>query len=311
MLIEYPKIHNIFKFDANTKDFTRTYFDEEVEYLKDLPWYGTEKYDGMNIRVFYDGYDISFYGRSDKSELPKEVNDLLHSCFDKTTTIFEENFGDSEVILFLECYGGKIKASKKRNWYNSTEETLVGLDVMIDGKFLNRTKISEIFDLFSIPSIELIKFESLVQAIDYVENKSNRIEGEAYFEGLVLTPIYPLYIKGSRIIVKVKCSLFNKAELQRIEESIGEEDKEKPRKKKIHNLYILKINKNSIDKDVLHIQKDTFEKLNETKCSFDEIKLQDMVIIKCNEDKKIPFSVSKIDSEKGIVEVIAMKKSTN
>ena len=62
MLIEYPKIHNIFKFDANTKDFTRTYFDEEVEYLKDLPWYGTEKYDGMNIRVFYDGYDISFYG---------------------------------------------------------------------------------------------------------------------------------------------------------------------------------------------------------------------------------------------------------
>ena len=76
-------------------------------------------------------------------------------------------------------------------------------------------------------------------------------------------------------------------------------------------LAVRKLNKNSIDKDVLHIQKDTFEKLNETKCSFDEIKLQDMVIIKCNEDKKIPFSVSKIDSEKGIVEVIAMKKSTN
>ena len=67
MLIEYPKIHNVYKFDESNKEFTRTFYDAEVEYLKDLKWLATEKYDGMNIRVYYDGYSVSWYGRGRRS----------------------------------------------------------------------------------------------------------------------------------------------------------------------------------------------------------------------------------------------------
>ena len=174
MLIEYPKIHNVYKFDESNKEFTRTFYDAEVEYLKDLKRLATEKYDGMNIRVYYDGYSVSWYGRGSRSKLPDEVNDLLKKYFVDTTIIFEQHFGDCEVELFLECYGGKINGSKKRGRYGGIDETLIGLDVMINQVFLDRTKIDSIFEIFGIKSVQLIEFNNLEETMKYVENKSFR-----------------------------------------------------------------------------------------------------------------------------------------
>ena len=88
----------------------------------------------------------------------------------------------------------------------------------------------------------------------------------------------------------------------------NEENQQRKKRRKLHNVFIISINKDNFDKEFVHIQKDTFEKLNETKNNFEDIKIQDMVIIKCNDDLKVPYTVANVDYEKEIVELVSIKK---
>ena len=66
-MTEYHKIQTVFLRDPATK--MRTLLDgqwalPEFEYLARNPWYFTEKIDGINIRVVFDGESVSFGGRT-------------------------------------------------------------------------------------------------------------------------------------------------------------------------------------------------------------------------------------------------------
>lgn len=65
----YTKIETIYNrsLEGKKKLIVGDYRNETVEYLKDNEWIGTEKIDGTNIRVFWDGYSVSFAGRTNKS----------------------------------------------------------------------------------------------------------------------------------------------------------------------------------------------------------------------------------------------------
>lgn len=207
MLETYQKIECPYIFDIETKKFKEVYLNPLVELLKDVKWLGSEKYDGTNIRVYYDGYRISFHGRNDNTNMPSEILDLLKKTFDNTEIIFEQNFGNKEVILFMECYGGKVLGSKRSHWYNDSDESLIGFDVMINGKYLDKRKIKPIFDLFNIKTVEFKIYNNLQEILDLV--KEETFYQERYFEGIVATPIIPVYDEnGNRIIVKVKCKMY-------------------------------------------------------------------------------------------------------
>ncbi len=63
---EYHKIDSLFERDAGTKKLLVGQFkDLTIEYLKDCVWQFTEKVDGTNIRIFWDGHRVSFGGRTD------------------------------------------------------------------------------------------------------------------------------------------------------------------------------------------------------------------------------------------------------
>lgn len=49
--------------------------------LKNIQWVGTEKVDGTNIRVYWDGYRISIAGRTDKAEIPPHLYKYLSDLF--------------------------------------------------------------------------------------------------------------------------------------------------------------------------------------------------------------------------------------
>ena len=70
---EYHKIKNIYERDHETKKIIDgKYTDKTLEFLKDNIWEFTEKVDGTNIRIIWDGHKVSFAGRTDKAQIPVE-----------------------------------------------------------------------------------------------------------------------------------------------------------------------------------------------------------------------------------------------
>lgn len=299
MLVEYQKIDLPFKFDSVSKNYTETFLKPEYEYLKDLKWVATEKYDGMNIRVYFDGYTVSYYGRSKNAELPTKVENLLKETFKEAEIIFEQNFGNKEVILFMECFGGKVQGSKGRKWYNEVDESLIGFDVMIEGKYLDRKYIKDIFALFNVPSVELKVFNSLNEILETVKEKT--LHPDRYFEGYVATPLIPLLdSNGNRIFVKIKCDMFRKIlglDKGENKKKISKETKE--RKKPIQRHYFLNINSFFLSpfRDVEIVLKDDIKKgvLPITKDNLDEMAENDVLIFKGEDKLTLPYIIKKVE----------------
>ena len=203
-MTEYQKIETLFKFDGEKKLYTNEFYNPIVEYLKDLPWIASEKFDGTNIRVHYDGHRVEWSGRTDKAVLPKEIEELLKSAFGESEVMFEQIFSDKDVILFMECYGGKVQGG-----IYGGKERLIGFDIMVNGIYLDKTAIKEIFDKFGVETVNFFIVENLDEAISIVKKESlashNDGTTQTIMEGLVCVPLKRLYdAQGKRIAVKIK-----------------------------------------------------------------------------------------------------------
>lgn len=199
---EYQKIETLFEFNNKTKKFINNKFRNPiVHYLKDVPWFCTEKVDGMNIRVFWDGHTLAYGGRTDNAVLPKEVVELLNLYFLDQEAWFEQNFGNKEVLFFMEAYGGKIQGGIYPGF-----EQLIGFDIMIDNIYLDKDNAYSLFEQFGLRTVPFIGVMSLEDAIENVKNNPNSfLCEEVKMEGFVCTPLLRLNDhKGDRIIVKIK-----------------------------------------------------------------------------------------------------------
>lgn len=200
MIKEYEKIETIFKRDDKTKKLLYGNFrNETIEYLRNLKWIFTEKIDGTNIRVYWDGHKVSFYGRTSKSNIPINLLNKLEELFggEVNEEMFEQKFGDKEVILFGEGYGGNIQKGKE--WYNE-DINFILFDVYINS-YLDRDNVEDIANYFNIKCVPVIGYGNLWSACDYVKDYN----GDKYFEGIVARPEFELLDKeGNRIIVKIK-----------------------------------------------------------------------------------------------------------
>ena len=65
----YHKINSVYKRDEKGK-FTKEFSIPEFEYLFHNIWIGTEKIDGTNIRIGWDGENVTIGGRMQKAQLP-------------------------------------------------------------------------------------------------------------------------------------------------------------------------------------------------------------------------------------------------
>lgn len=204
---EYHKIENIFKRDNVTKklvigDFTN----ENFEYLKNNTWIFTEKVDGTNIRVYWDGYRVSFGGRTDKAQIPNDLLDELEKLFGgpENEQLFEQKFGNKEVILFGEGYGGKIQ---KAGPFYSQNSNFILFDVLINDVYLQRKDVDEVAQYFNIKSVPIVLEGTLQDGVNYVKNISTSkiSEKELKMEGIVGRPKMELKDRiGRRIILKIK-----------------------------------------------------------------------------------------------------------
>lgn len=204
MLKEYHKIETLFERDEKTKKLVEgNYRNETVEYLKDNKWQFTEKIDGTNIRVYWDGHKVSFYGRTDKAQIPADLVNRLNELFggEANEQIFEQKFGETEVTLVGEGYGEKIQ---KGGLYRKGQDFIL-FDVMIAGNWQPRESVEDIADTFNIDVVPIVLEGTIQEAVDYVRTKPKSIFGTADSEGVVGRPLIELHDRtGHRVIIKIK-----------------------------------------------------------------------------------------------------------
>lgn len=237
---QYHKIQTIFKRDMSNKgkiiigDYSEPYFD----YLKDNKWVFTEKVDGTNIRVMWNGENVVFGGKTDNAQMPTFLLYKLQSLFEGTVKkqLFLKQFpqeGDvkPQVCLYGEGYGAKIQSGGK---YIPDGVDFVLFDVLITNvvpvmyqsikqnkienglnkpkcicrkrdMWLLREDVEEIAKVFNIKIVPIIGEGTLNECIEIVKKGFNSQWGNFEAEGIVAKPKVELKDRrGNRIITKIK-----------------------------------------------------------------------------------------------------------
>jgi hypothetical protein len=205
--MEYHKIETIFKRDmeGNKKLIEGEFRSPAIECLKNIVWEFTEKVDGTNVRVIWDGHKVSFNGRTENSQMPIPLLEELNRLFGGNTNeeIFEQLFGEKQAVLYGEGYGGKIQGGGA---YRKSQSFIL-FDILIGDYFLERENLEEIAKAFNISIVPIVLSGTIQEAIDYVRinPKSIIAETDKEMEGLVGKTQVPLFDKfGNRMIVKIK-----------------------------------------------------------------------------------------------------------
>lgn len=213
MFEAYPKINPPFNRDTKSKRLIMNdWFMPEFAYLQDCDWIWTEKVDGTNIQVIWDGYRVSFAGRKEGSDIPDHLLKYLENKFGgpENEGLFEQKFGNKRVILFGEGYGLKINSGEQYR----DDVSFILFDVKINGLWLSRASVNDIASYFSTEIVPRITsddgFSDINWAINYVMSRPKSRVAKAngkdcYMEGLVGTPMCGILTRtGERIQMKIK-----------------------------------------------------------------------------------------------------------
>ena len=207
---EYHKIQTVYKRDPATK--FKTLLDgefslPEFEYLKDNEWVFTEKVDGTNIRVHFDGETITFGGRTERASIPAPLVARLNALFLHQLDLFYREFPDG-VTLYGEGYGAKIQ---KGGGNYCAHQDFVLFDVKVGAWWLQREDVESIAELLGVSAVPIIGAGPLIQMINWAERGFCSKWGDFPAEGIVARPATELQTRGGeRIITKIKCKDFPK-----------------------------------------------------------------------------------------------------
>jgi len=208
---EYHKIETLFERDTegSKKLIEGKFRNETVEFLKDNEWVFTEKVDGTNIRIHWDGHKVEFGGRTEAAQIPSHLVNYLNGTFggDVNEQVFEQKFGENDVILFGEGYGPKIQ---KGGGLYRDDVSFILFDVQVGDTWLKREAVEDIAKTLGIDVVPIVGTGTLQDGVDFVKAKPKSTMGTADMEGVVARPkIEMLDRMGRRVIVKIKVKDFD------------------------------------------------------------------------------------------------------
>jgi hypothetical protein len=191
----------------------------EIEYLANNEWEFTEKVDGTNIRVYFDGATVDIRGRTDNAQIPQGISDFIRANLPPRK--FEEA-GLKDIVLYGEGYGPKIQSG---GLYRQ-DQSFVLFDVKVGPWWLDRKNVDDIADKLGIESVPVLGYGTLYDAISIVRTgmttAGDRVVvygpghltsnwGDFEAEGIVARPTVSMFSrKGERIIAKIKARDFRK-----------------------------------------------------------------------------------------------------
>jgi hypothetical protein len=211
----YLKINSAFKRNASIPGnpvIPGEWSCPEFEYLANLPWRWTEKIDGTNIRLWWEGQTVTLGGRTDRAQIPASIVEAVAKLGLMDPGSWQVKWPwltpqvdelRPSVTLYGEGYGAGIQ--KGGGNYRS-DAGFILFDVRVGHWWLEPYAVQEIADYFGLdtvpaygvasPSVmwEVIKHEGLKSHFPGVE-----------MEGIVGTPAVPLQTRsGHRLIMKMK-----------------------------------------------------------------------------------------------------------
>lgn len=204
---EYPKIQSVYKrhLESNSKEFIiGEWSTPELEYLADNLWIFTEKVDGTNIRLSFDGNSLGIYGRTSRAELLPSLVESIKALIPLETLqkTFENASPEMPVFLYGEGYGEKIQNG---GGYVQGGQSFILFDAMIGRKWLEFNDVTGIGISLGINVVPKVGVGPLVEAIQWCQDGFNSRLRVQPPEGLVCRPLTTLYDwRGNRIITKVK-----------------------------------------------------------------------------------------------------------
>lgn len=207
-MTEYTKIETVFERDMEgTKKLIEGKFrNETVEFLKDNQWIGTEKIDGTNIGIVWDGHKVSYQGRTERAQIPAHLMNKLIEMFGGTVNeeLFEQKFGEMQFILFGEGYGAKIQKGGG-NYRSDVSFILFDVYLPKQNLWLKRDAVEDIAKTFCIDVVPIVYEGDIAGAVEFVKGKPKSTIGVADMEGIVCKPaVDTLDRMGRRMIVKIK-----------------------------------------------------------------------------------------------------------
>lgn len=199
---EYHKIQTVYMRDPatnNKKLLEGQYSLPEFEYLKDNQWIFTEKVDGTNIRVMFNG-GITFGGKTDNAQIPSPLVARLNERFLPLASLFAEKFPDG-VCLYGEGYGVKIQSGGNYR----PDQDFVLFDVKIGDWWLQRQDVEDVAQALSLDVVPVIGSGTLDRMVDMTRNGFMSTWGNFKAEGIVARPYAELKTRrGDRVITKIK-----------------------------------------------------------------------------------------------------------
>lgn len=205
---EYHKIQTVFKRDMENKGKTLLegqWTLPEFEFLANNEWTFTEKVDGTNIRIMYDGQKVSFGGKTDRAAIPAKLVDRLRDRFPGDFCLAGV-FDHGDVCLYGEGYGAGIQNGGNYR----PDQDFVLFDVKIGPWWLQRKDVEDIAAKLDLPVVPIVGTGTLLEAVEFVRHGMVSHWNIPCAEGIVARPRTELMTRGGdRIITKIKCRDFS------------------------------------------------------------------------------------------------------
>jgi len=207
-MTEYHKIQTVFlrSPESNYKNLMYGQWAyPEFEMLKDLSWVWTEKIDGTNIRILWDGTTVRFGGKTDDAQMPTFLLKVLQDTFtpERMKAVFPE---PGNVCLYGEGYGARIQ--KGGGNYLPDRTDFILFDARVDTWWLTRESLEDISAKLNIGIVPILGRGPLLEAVEFTRKgfKSTIAQNKDYdSEGLILKPPVDLFNRnGKRIVAKIK-----------------------------------------------------------------------------------------------------------
>lgn len=203
---EYHKIESIFVFDKESKKHIYgEFYNPDVEALKDNQWVVTEKIDGMNFRIIWDGHSLTYGGRTDattfsKSQIDFITDELVNSHIE---TLFEQKFMDKKVIVYGELFGVNIQ--KGGLYTDNSGIYFMVFDIEVDDIFLTKYDAHDLAMDLGYYFVPIVGEMTLPELLTEINHREVSHFSSAKLEGYVATPVGDFRSRlGKRIIVKIK-----------------------------------------------------------------------------------------------------------
>jgi len=211
-MIKYHKIQTLFHRDPENKHKTLlegVWSEPEFEFLQHNEWVFTEKIDGTNIRILWEGDNIHFGGKSDNAQINAKLVAALRAQFDGREDAFAQAFAETfeegetpQVCLYGEGYGAGIQKGGGNYCHN---QAFVLFDIKIGPWWLQRQDVEDVANKLDLDVAPIIGKGTLWDMIAMCKQGFNSLWGDFAAEGIVARPATELCRRnGKRIITKLK-----------------------------------------------------------------------------------------------------------